>query len=397
MGLVKWDPNVKVGFTFPKWRTWACTFRRAWPTRSTSSSTPSGSVPSGRRHRQGHRCLPLLRPGPVAPVHRPHRLRRDLPAGPALLDPRMPLMIGDALRWSRRPDTAPRSVRGPPSSVPSRFSTATMGFQAASQAGGHQLGNMLVQQELTASGNWWQDRQRRSGPRRWRNSTTSFTNYVSLGAAGSRLPGRPRQGCGQAKKWHRFREPAWHMTAERAKFEGIQHALNVMGDLKAMTPFERAVMTRIMPFYGWTRHILPTSLTYPGRPPLPRPVPGRTWPTRTATRCAKRPRQAHQFLFFLGSPDAQGNVSAVDTRFLDPLRDMANYASLGGLDLGAEPAIISAPLAMMGPAARLRVDQPLPERQLRPVLRDRNRRHPGQRPSTAWSSSSPRSPPSTPP
>jgi hypothetical protein len=55
-----------------------------------------------------------------------------------------------------------------------------------------------------------------------------------------------------------------------------------------------------------------------------------------------------QFLFFLGSPDKQGNVSAIDTRFMDPLRDVANYATLGGWIQSLNPVFL-APAAMMDP------------------------------------------------
>jgi hypothetical protein len=45
-------------------------------------------------------------------------------------------------------------------------------------------------------------------------------------------------------------------------------------------------------------------------------------------------------LTFLGSPDQYGNVTAVDTKALDPLRDTANYASLTGLFESLNPAIL---------------------------------------------------------
>jgi hypothetical protein len=56
-----------------------------------------------------------------------------------------------------------------------------------------------------------------------------------------------------------------------------------------------------------------------------------------------------QFLFFLGSPDAQGNVKGIDTRFLNPLRDVANYMSLTGYIQALNP-ILLAPFAMIDPS-----------------------------------------------
>ena len=58
--------------------------------------------------------------------------------------------------------------------------------------------------------------------------------------------------------------------------------------------------------------------------------------------------QRIQFLFFLGSPNGQGNVTAVDTRFMDPFRDTANYASLSGWLEGLNPVLL-APLSMSTP------------------------------------------------
>lgn len=46
-----------------------------------------------------------------------------------------------------------------------------------------------------------------------------------------------------------------------------------------------------------------------------------------------------QLLTFLGQPDSQGNVTAIDTKALNPLRDTANYASLTGLFESLNPAI----------------------------------------------------------
>jgi hypothetical protein len=55
-----------------------------------------------------------------------------------------------------------------------------------------------------------------------------------------------------------------------------------------------------------------------------------------------------QLLFFLGQPDVKGNVSAVDVRALDPFRDVANYATLGGWISAMNP-MISAPFAAVDP------------------------------------------------
>ena len=159
------------------------------------------------------------------------------------------------------------------------------------------------------------------------------------------------QGIGRAERHGRFTDPAtgevMDMTDERALYEGIKAANKVMGDLSHMTPLERNVMTTVMPFYGWTRHILEYVATYPVDHPY-RAVFLAYLANMNSDQVSKGLYTRIQNLFFLGSPDQQGNVSALDVRFLNPLRDVANYATLGGLISTLNP-VISAPFTMVDP------------------------------------------------
>jgi hypothetical protein len=137
------------------------------------------------------------------------------------------------------------------------------------------------------------------------------------------------------------------MTKERAMVEGMRHVQEVFGDLRSMSPLERQVAKNILPFYGWTRHILKYVLTMPVDHPWRAMVLALT-AFENSEEVPKGLPQRIQFLFFLGSPDSQGNVSAIDTRFMDPLRDVANYASLGGWIQGLNPVFLG-PAAMMDP------------------------------------------------
>ena len=137
------------------------------------------------------------------------------------------------------------------------------------------------------------------------------------------------------------------MTRERAMVEGMEHVEAVFGNLRNMSPLERQLAKNIMPFYGWTRHIL----GYVSRFPADHPWRAMTLALMAFENSESVPEglpERLQFLFFLGKPDAQGNVSAIDTRFLDPLRDVANYATLGGWLESLNPALI-APLAVINP------------------------------------------------
>jgi hypothetical protein len=137
------------------------------------------------------------------------------------------------------------------------------------------------------------------------------------------------------------------MTHDQAMEAGVEAANKVMGNLAHMTPLERNLLTTIMPFYGWTKHIIAYVGTYPVDHPY-RAVFLAYLANMNSDSVSKGLYTRIQNLFFLGSPDAQGNVSAMDVRFLNPLRDVANYATLGGFISTLNP-VISAPFAMVDP------------------------------------------------
>ena len=128
------------------------------------------------------------------------------------------------------------------------------------------------------------------------------------------------------------------MTRERAMMEGMKHAEAVFGDLRRMSPFERQLARSVIPFYGWEKHILQYVLSYPADHP---------WRAMMLANMAELDSQntpgglpsRYQFLFYLGKPDDQGNVTALDLRAMNPLRDVANYATLGGVISSLNPMI----------------------------------------------------------
>ncbi len=127
-------------------------------------------------------------------------------------------------------------------------------------------------------------------------------------------------------------------TPARASFEGIKAANKVMGDLRQMTPFERNIMTQVMPFYGWTKHILRYVASYPMDHPYRAMflsnlanMGSEQVPSGLPTRI--------QLLFFLGAPSASGNVTAIEARALNPLRDVESYFTLAGLVSTLNPIV----------------------------------------------------------
>jgi hypothetical protein len=137
------------------------------------------------------------------------------------------------------------------------------------------------------------------------------------------------------------------MTDARAQEEGMRAANRTMGNLSAMSPFERQWMTTIMPFYGWTRHVLTYVAEYPVDHPY-RAMFLANLANQNSDSVANGLYTRIQNLFFLGTPNSQGDVSAIDVRALNPLRDVANYATLGGVISALNP-VISAPFAVVDP------------------------------------------------
>lgn len=150
----------------------------------------------------------------------------------------------------------------------------------------------------------------------------------------------------------KFKDPitgeVTEMTMARARKEAEENMLHVMGDQRAMTPLERGVFNNIFPFYGWTKHILKFVMAYPSDHPFRTQMLSVMAEQNTNDVASGLPKRI-QFLMFLGSPDAEGNVTAIDVRSMDPLRDVANYATLSGFLSSLNP-VLSAPLAVVDPS-----------------------------------------------
>ena len=107
------------------------------------------------------------------------------------------------------------------------------------------------------------------------------------------------------------------MTEDRATLEGQKAAMRVMGNLGRMSPFERDVARTVMPFYGWQKHILQYVLSYPADHPWRAMMLANMAEYDTSHSPGGLPSR-YQFLFFLGTPDAQGNVTAIDAQSRQP-------------------------------------------------------------------------------
>jgi hypothetical protein len=214
-------------------------------------------------------------------------------------------------------------------------------------SGGRSMGNLALQEWLANKG----IDHRVATAAQWAEAAANinfrFTNYVSdMQRAIAYLDGVRAAG---RKGW--INDPITgekvELTADKAHWLGVQAAERVMGNLQSMTPLERSVARKIMPFYGWTKHILKYVLTYPVDHPW-RAMFLSTLATQNSDSFSSGLDERMQLLFFLGSPDSSGNVTGIDVRQIDPFRDVANYATLSGWISSMNP-IITAPFAAIDP------------------------------------------------
>jgi hypothetical protein len=120
--------------------------------------------------------------------------------------------------------------------------------------------------------------------------------------------------------------------------DAIAQANKVFVDANAMSPFERGVVRKVLPFWGFTRHIFRYLMTYPADHPLRTAILINLANQHAADWTSGLPQQM-QFMFYLGAPDSNGNVTAVDYRSIDPFRSFYNDFTLGGLLSQTNPGI----------------------------------------------------------
>lgn len=131
-----------------------------------------------------------------------------------------------------------------------------------------------------------------------------------------------------------------------SEYEGVKLANKVLADINSKTPMERAITRFAFPFGGWSKHILRYVLQLPMDHPLR---------TNFLANLSEQSYDADtsglpQYLFhllFLGQPDSEGNVSTIDFRQWNPLRDVANYMTLSGIVTQLNP-LASGILTAMG-------------------------------------------------
>lgn len=120
--------------------------------------------------------------------------------------------------------------------------------------------------------------------------------------------------------------------------EAIGLANKMFVDMNSMLPIERVFLRKIFPFYGFTRHLFRYLMTYPADHPYSASILTNFANQHQADWKSGLPADM-SFMFYLGAPDINGNVNAVDYRSLDPFRSFYNMFTLGGFMSQANPAV----------------------------------------------------------
>ncbi|MDE2101516.1 MAG: hypothetical protein KGL39_30000, partial [Patescibacteria group bacterium] len=128
---------------------------------------------------------------------------------------------------------------------------------------------------------------------------------------------------------------------------GVQFALKVFADMDGMSPLERSIIRYVMPFYGWTKHILQYVAHYPIDHP---------WRAAILSQLINQEwqdwntgiPQSMMYLFELGGIDGSGNATVLDIRQLDPLRSVSDVFTMAGFLSSLNPAIQNVVLPALG-------------------------------------------------
>lgn len=127
----------------------------------------------------------------------------------------------------------------------------------------------------------------------------------------------------------------WNTTPE--EWLGAKFANKVYADRMTQSPFDRAIIRMVLPFWGWTYHVLRYVTTFPFDHPLRASI-LQAVANEAMGENAELPGYLYR-LMFLGSPNAQGNVEVLDLRQWNPFRDISNDLSLPGLMSGLNPVL----------------------------------------------------------
>jgi len=137
-------------------------------------------------------------------------------------------------------------------------------------------------------------------------------------------------------------------TATEAAESGIKLANKILQDWDAMLPWERTIMRRVFPFYGWMKHVLKYTFTLPYDHPMRVSV-----LTNFAANEMEDYREGiPQWMastFFIGKEGPDTKQWSVNMRSANPWADVARYADFDSREYGS--GVVLGFLTQMSPIA----------------------------------------------
>lgn len=126
-----------------------------------------------------------------------------------------------------------------------------------------------------------------------------------------------------------------------AKEVGMRTAYKALVDFDGMSWLERTAIRQAFPFYSFMRYLMKFVFTYPADHPLRASILARFSDLERRDKEGKNGEMAQKWqnYFFIGQPDENGNVTAVDYRAANPFQSVATHFTLAGFLNGLNPLI----------------------------------------------------------
>ncbi len=130
------------------------------------------------------------------------------------------------------------------------------------------------------------------------------------------------------------------MGEGQAHIAALDMVNKTLMDIDGMSPFERTVLKRVIPFYAFERQVIRYMLRYPSDHPIRAAILAQIGALEAKDQPLDLPWKTDN-LFFLGSPDSKGNVDAIDMKNFNPFRSVAgqNPLTLAGFLSSLHPGI----------------------------------------------------------
>lgn len=135
-------------------------------------------------------------------------------------------------------------------------------------------------------------------------------------------------------------------TPEMAEAAAVASIRRVFQSWDAMTPMERSVMRTVVPFYGWTAHILKYAMRYPFDHPFRVSVLGSLARAELTDAASGLPDYIRDMVL-MGDVRANGVVKALNVGPFNPFRDLPSMFTVAGF-LGNLNPILTGVLESVG-------------------------------------------------